>query len=109
MIESEARAWRLGKDLSPVQGETIAGPSMLHIPSFRVPRALAEVAYVGYSTRYGTSQSLARLEERGGFGIEELLMFYAKGKEILEQRRRDEIQRHANPGMVDNAPYQAES
>ncbi len=42
----------------------------------QVPWSVAEEAYVVYSGRYGTSQSLERLAERGGFGrdeIEELL------------------------------------
>ncbi|MBZ4371469.1 hypothetical protein [Corallococcus sp. AS-1-6] len=33
---------------------------------------LAERAYANYSRRYGTSQSLERLAERGGFGPTEL-------------------------------------
>jgi hypothetical protein len=33
---------------------------------------LAEKAYEVYSSKYGTSQSLERLAERGGFGLGEL-------------------------------------
>lgn len=32
-------------------------------------------AYAAYSARYGTSQSAERLNERGGFGYGELVMF----------------------------------
>lgn len=38
-----------------------------------IPWWLAEIAYVEYSRRYGCSQSLERIAERGGFGREELL------------------------------------
>ena len=38
-----------------------------------IPWWLAEEAYARYSELYGTSQSLERLAERGGFGREELL------------------------------------
>ncbi|RYZ46278.1 MAG: hypothetical protein EOO72_02365 [Myxococcaceae bacterium] len=37
-----------------------------------IPWDLAERAYADYSRRYGTSQSLERLAERGGFGPGEL-------------------------------------
>lgn len=38
-----------------------------------IPWWLAEIAYAEYSRRYGCSQSLERMAERGGFGREELL------------------------------------
>lgn len=38
-----------------------------------IPWWLAEEAYRYYSKRFGTSQSLERLAERGGFGRKELL------------------------------------
>lgn len=37
-----------------------------------IPWSLAEKAYEVYSSKYGTSQSLERLAERGGFGLGEL-------------------------------------
>ncbi len=37
-----------------------------------IPWPVAEVAYREYARRYGTHQSLERLAERGGFGIEEM-------------------------------------
>lgn len=40
-----------------------------------IPWSLAERAYVDYSRRYGTDQSLERLAQRGGFGLKELDMF----------------------------------
>jgi hypothetical protein len=39
-----------------------------------IPWWLAEEAYAEYSKRYGNSQSLERLAERGGFGRDELLL-----------------------------------
>lgn len=38
-----------------------------------IPWWLAQEAYEFYAARYGKSQSLERLAERGGFGREELL------------------------------------
>lgn len=37
-----------------------------------IPWSVAEDAYVAYAARYGDSQSLERLAERGGFGLGEL-------------------------------------
>jgi hypothetical protein len=42
----------------------------------RVPWEVAEQAYIGYAKQCGTSQSLERLGERGGFGVEEMDEFY---------------------------------
>jgi hypothetical protein len=42
--------------------------------SCSIPWWLAEIAYEYYSERFGTSQTLERLAERGGFGRQELLM-----------------------------------
>lgn len=57
---------------------TIRRPVERYLPS-TIPWWLAEEAYTHYSKRYGTSQSLERLAERGGFGREELLMLLRKG------------------------------
>lgn len=48
-----------------------------HGERFRVPWAVAEKAYAVYTRRYGTSQTLERLAERGGFGVTELIMLLA--------------------------------
>jgi len=45
-----------------------------HYESCSIPWWLAEEAYAYYSKRFGTSQTLERLAERGGFGREELLL-----------------------------------
>jgi len=37
-------------------------------------KTFAEYAYVEYAAQYGTQQSLDRLHERGGFGVEEMLI-----------------------------------
>jgi len=41
-----------------------------------IPWSLAEALYAGYSARHGTSQSLERLHERGGFGWEEIAFMW---------------------------------
>ena len=37
-----------------------------------IPKLVAEEAYKEYAARYGSSQSLDRLSERGGFGASEI-------------------------------------
>ena len=68
----------------PIQGGTyrkpdgtLRRPVEQYLPS-TIPWWLAEEAYAYYASRYGTSQSLERLAERGGFGREELLMLLRK-------------------------------
>lgn len=39
----------------------------------RIPYEWAEEAYKEYSAQYGTSQTLERMNERGGFGSEEII------------------------------------
>lgn len=46
-----------------------------------VPWWVAEQAYMGYASKYGDSQSLERLAERGGFGIEEMDEFFPEWRE----------------------------
>jgi hypothetical protein len=61
----------------PVQGERKRNPKtgwMEHYPESTIPWWLAEEAYQYYAEKFGTSQSLERLAERGGFGRHELLM-----------------------------------
>lgn len=41
-----------------------------------VSREAAEKAYVSYARKFGASQSLDRLAERGGFGIYEFVWLY---------------------------------
>lgn len=53
----------------PVQG------GLGHKGPSTIPRWLAEIVYEGYSNRYGTSQSLDRMGERGGFGREEVVKY----------------------------------
>lgn len=47
----------------------------------RVPWSVAEKAYSVYSKRYGNDQSLERLNERGGFSLGEMDMFYPQWRE----------------------------
>jgi len=57
----------------PIQQQLRSSHFEPHHPACTIPWWLAEIAYTEYSRRYGTSQSLERLAERGGFGREELL------------------------------------
>ena len=50
-----------------------------------LPMGVLELAYEEYSHHYGTSQSLARLNERGGFGIGEVIGLLA---DLIERERR---------------------
>lgn len=48
-----------------------------------IPMKIAEEAYKEYAAQFGTSQSLARLNERGGFGAEELaILLYERIKRL---------------------------
>lgn len=53
---------------------------MRQLPPLTVPWSVAEAAYAVYSARYGGSQSLERLAERGGFGRDELLLLLDGGR-----------------------------
>lgn len=46
-----------------------------------IPWWVAEQAYIVYASKYGDSQSLERLAERGGFGIEEMDGFFPEWRE----------------------------
>jgi len=74
----------------------------LHSTGRTIPWGVAERAYEVYSKRYGTSQSLERLAQRGGFGggelddmipgwREEVEEIYLLRKEV--ERLRDGIQK----------------
>ena len=60
-----------------------------------VPWAAAEQAYVTYAKHFGTSQSLQRLAERGGFGLHEFACFYLGivtfRNELMERRIGDAL------------------
>lgn len=48
-----------------------------------IPLLIAEEGYKEYAARFGTSQSLHRLNERGGFGSEELcILLYERIKRL---------------------------
>jgi hypothetical protein len=54
----------------------------------RIPFAVAEEAYKEYSAVYGTSQTLERLNERGGFGAEELMILLYDRCKRLEREKK---------------------
>ena len=70
-------------DRFPIQG----GPS--------IPWSVAEIAYAEYARRYGRSQSLQRLAERGGFYVNEMDEYHPRWREEVGEiarltRERDE-------------------
>lgn len=63
---------RQGEELAALRKKSRMFPlqTSRHAPSGprQIPWTVAEIAYGEYSKRYGSSQSLERLAERGGFG-----------------------------------------
>lgn len=61
--------------LFPIQGvyKNSEGKQIFNGEATHIPWWLAEIAYKEYSRRYGRSQTLERLAERGGFGRDELI------------------------------------
>ena len=66
----------------PIQGnnERNQRGEMEHKPASVIPWWLAEEAYAWYSECFGSSQSLDRLAQRGGFGRKELLFLLRREK-----------------------------
>lgn len=66
----------------PIQGAKVTTRDDQGVPTkpgpSTIPWWLAEIAYECYSGSYGTSQSLERLAERGGFGRDELVNLIRK-------------------------------
>jgi hypothetical protein len=52
-----------------------------------VPREVAEEAYKEYAEQYGSSQTLDRLGERGGFGASEIAILLFERIKRLERSR----------------------
>lgn len=70
----------------------------------RIPWSVAELAYSVYAGRYGTSQSLERLAERGGFGDGEMDEFLPDWRDrcdtIAELRRQLAALREQNEKLT---------
>lgn len=64
----------------PIQRERGAKPHLL-----RIPWSVAEKAYAVYAANYGTSQSLERLAERGGFAPSEMDAFHPSWREETDE------------------------
>lgn len=56
--------------------------SRIDYPGFTIPWWLAEIAYEDYSAKYGTTQSLQRMADRGGFGQWELVAHIRNAKSV---------------------------
>ena len=59
-----------GREIKTAPVQKIAG----YTGDGRIPFEVAEEAYKEYSAVYGTRQTLERLNQRGGFGAEELMI-----------------------------------
>ena len=59
----------------PIQGNYFDKTTQTRNWPCSIPWWLAEEAYKYYSSKFGNTQTLERLAERGGFGRKELLMF----------------------------------
>lgn len=57
-----------------------------------IPWCIAEIAYAEYARRYGKSQSLERLAERGGFGWCEMDMLYPEWRERVDVVNRTQAE-----------------
>lgn len=53
---------------------------MIRPAASQIPWWLAEIVYAEYSRRFGSIQSLERINERGGFGREEIIEFLKGSK-----------------------------
>lgn len=69
----------------PVMGTELLDEErgLIRIPGGRIPWKVAEVVYEGYKEKFGTTQSLERLAERGGFGWGEIALFWDAGRRSL--------------------------
>ena len=54
-----------------------------------IPTPVVEEAYKEYSAQFGTNQSLARLNERGGFGWSEMAILLFERIKRLEAERQN--------------------
>ena len=76
-VTFDGKRWSSAADGSPIESAPIQRNES-------VPLFVAAEAYKEYSAQYGTSQSLARLNERGGFGAAELCILLCERIERIE-------------------------
>jgi hypothetical protein len=74
-----------------------------------VPWSVADKAYGVYASRYGRSQSLERLAERGGFAVEEMDELYPPWREEVSEiaalRAEQDRLREALGLLLDSVDY----
>jgi hypothetical protein len=63
-----------------------------------IPWEHAESAYVEYSARFGTGQSLERLHVRGGFGVEEIIKLM-HNRLISQEEKIKNMQKNLDSGQ----------
>lgn len=80
----------------------------------RVPWEVAEQAYIGYVKECGTSQTLERLGERGGFGVEEMDDFYPEWRsttrlieKLREQAKAWRVAHYYLKRLVDTCRFES--
>jgi hypothetical protein len=66
-----------------------------------IPWWLAEIAYGYYAERYGTDQSLERLNDRGGFGRKELVDFIRQLKFKLSDKEMKILKNEPAKSAID--------
>lgn len=64
------------------EGVRLQSGDYIQLSALDVPWSVVETAYKNYSALYGTSQSLERLMQRGGFGRSEMDMFCPGWREL---------------------------
>lgn len=50
-----------------------------------IPWSIAEIAYAAYAKKYGRDQSIEEINQRGGFGVCEMDMFYPDWRKAIEE------------------------
>lgn len=76
-----------------------------------IPWWVAEQAYMVYANKYGDGQSLKRLAERGGFGIEELDEYYPEWRvkcDIIDRLTAELKEKDAQLNAYESRPASIE-
>ena len=60
-----------------------------------VPEWIARMAYEEYARQYGTSQSFNELHQRGGFGIQELMVLLCESIQHARTPKGEKFDRYA--------------
>lgn len=86
----------MSQRMFPIQSSCGAAPHPTQIPWH-----IADLAYSVYRANYGSSQSLERLAERGGFGPGEMDMFLPGWREMCSDRKAIEEAKEIIEGTME--------